>query len=289
MAQRQDEKEQKAEMKVKDITQGSTWEDLVNNALQFINSDSIHNMAQLIDIVPVRNPGGSILIYYWSKPPERAMMNSPNLRCTTHRRNSHTHKTSAECLSNLVATHTAQQTLFKIGHNTQANNHPITFVWFWTIKPILSGSLINRVYNEVDHMLRNRGHNVATIERACSVRKPAVYPVNIFQSGYDVNKYTYVLSTQILQIDFDRAYILNTLKFWLYDGDTRVYKYKVEISKDEQVWTRIANYENKVSWQKIQFDAQFVQHVRFIEGSSSTSQDLPICKFYAFFDYGLQQ
>ena len=35
-----------------------------------------------------------------------------------------------------------------------------------------------------------------------------------------------------LQINFGRAYLLNTLQYRLYDGDNRVYQYKVEISSD---------------------------------------------------------
>ena len=143
-------------------------------------------------------------------------------------------------------------------------------------------------YDETDHILRNRGNNVATPDRCCSFNKSVKhYQGNCLQSAMSVSTYSYALESEILQINFDRAYILNTFKFWLYDGDARIFKYKIEISKDGKLWKQIVNDENKTSWQTVQFDEQFVKHVRFIEGTNNLYGDIVLCKFSAFFDYSL--
>eukprot|EP00483_Globobulimina_turgida_P006106 UN06116 len=233
-------------------------------------------MSQLIDITVTRTSSGlgCILIYYWNQIPTKRMTNSPILRCETNRRNQKTHVESANMIKESLQTQISRETLFKISHSRQANNHPITFIWFWNIKPkyMHTTRLYTKksVYDKTDHILRNNGNNVATMDRCCTLNKAVVGPINIFQSGYDVSKHAYVKSTEIFQINLDRAYILNTLKFWLYDGDNRVYKYVIEISKDGLSWQQIANQQNKASWQTVQFDEQFVKHVRFMEGSSTS-------------------
>eukprot|EP01084_Bolivina_argentea_P174868 302876_1 len=287
----QDEKEITPEVKVK-VINGGSWETMRDSALQFVNNrENIYNMGQLIDIA-VGSCLGQIIIYYWNRVCNQLTVNSPLLKCQSNRGYNQSQQQAAESITNFIATQQTQDTLFKINHSQNIKDSKsvmsITFVWYWNETPIFK-SLKGKRYQQTDHILRNHGNNVATIERGCTLGKSVKNPMNLFQNGYDYNKYTQVTTSEIYEIDFDRAYILNTFRFMLYNGDNRVYKYKIEISKDQKTWTRIVNAENKSGWQLVQFHDQFVKHIRFLDGSSTANQYLHLCKFYAFFDYALQQ
>eukprot|EP01084_Bolivina_argentea_P201551 344508_1 len=145
----------------------------------------------------------------------------------------------------------------------------------------------SNILDETQHILRNYGRNVCTIDSGCHFSKGAISHGNIFQNLYNVETYVYVSHPQIMQINLDRAYVLNTFKYWLYDKDNRVYKYKIEVSSDGKSWSTIADHENKESWQTLQFEEQFIKYIRFVGGKNSVNNYLHICKFYAFYDYSI--
>eukprot|EP01084_Bolivina_argentea_P197136 337878_1 len=286
----QDEKQVDIELKVKVFDQAVSWEKKVALVLDFINSNhNIQNICQLVDISASLSckGNGEIVIYYYNKPPSNKQQasNSPVLECQTNRRLNKSCLESASMIKQVITEHEVKHTLFKINMSRGGSTFPITFVWHWNIKPEYKKQ--KHIYDETDHILRNHGNNVATIDKGCYCSKGVVTPMAIFQNGYNMNTLSYVGANEIMQINFDRAYILNTFRFLLYDTDGRVYKYKLEISKDALTWKTIANDNNKSGWTTVQFDEQFVKHLRFVQGSNTTNQYFHICKFYAFFDYSL--
>eukprot|EP01084_Bolivina_argentea_P048440 89249_1 len=240
------------ELKIKRFDSGPSWENKVISVLEFINSKEIENICQLVDILTAIS--GEILIYYWNKSPsnKETTVNSPILQCKTHRHNDQNYLELAEVIKKNVTEQELKQTLFKVDFSIQGdkyNKYPISFIWHWDIKPLYAKDIDscdvnerkNSIYDETDHILRNYGNNVATIDKGCYFSKGVGYPMNIFQNGYNVETYSYIGTNQVMQINFDRAYILNTFRFLLYDADDRVYKYKIDISMDESSWKTIAN------------------------------------------------
>ena len=141
-----------------------------------------------------------------------------------------------------------------------------------------------------DHILRNYGKDVASIQNGTHVSKGCHYPNRMLREDwreYDgSNGYTYAANNQIIQINFRMAYIINTLKFLLWDKDDRHYNYKIEISKDSQVWTTLCDSTQKKSWQEMQIKETQIKHIRLIgTGGNGNHQQLHIVKFMAYFDY----
>ena len=81
-------------------------------------------------------------------------------------------------------------------------------------------------------------------------------------------------------------YIINTLKFLLWDQDNRDYDFKIEVSDDSKSWKTLCDLTKRKSWQEIKINKMSVKHVRIIgTGGNNNYNNIHIVKFMAYFDY----
>jgi len=68
-------------------------------------------------------------------------------------------------------------------------------------------------------------------------------------------------------IDFPVPTNISRLRFLLWDGDNRSYKYKLEVTADGRTWDTVADYSNEArkSWQDITFEPRRIEAFR-VEG-----------------------
>mmetsp|Transcript_56832 Transcript_56832/g.94522 ORF Transcript_56832/g.94522 Transcript_56832/m.94522 type:complete len:159 (-) Transcript_56832:28-504(-) len=137
---------------------------------------------------------------------------------------------------------------------------------------------------------RNYGKDVASFENGAQCSKGCTFPNVMLRTNWTEYNgstgYTFANSHVPIQVNFRMAYVVNTLKFLLWDQDNRTYDYKIEVSKDEKAWYTVCNVKDKQSWQEVQIDARPIKHVRLIgTGGKNNHSQLHIVKFMAYFDY----
>eukprot|EP01084_Bolivina_argentea_P086214 155833_1 len=120
------------------------WENTCNAALQFINGN-FQNKGQLINIATATKPKhkgfgkGNIVIYYLEStkalPRDQLFTNKPILKCKSIRHNNKTQYESSTIILPFVNEMLSKGLLFRVTHALQACQFPITFVWYWNIKP----------------------------------------------------------------------------------------------------------------------------------------------------------
>lgn len=146
------------------------------------------------------------------------------------------------------------------------------------------------------HILRNWGDNVASIKNGAYVsRGGAVHrPNKMLREDWTVydgnNGFSYIAQASLpnfMEITFRMAYEINTIRLLLYDLDKRSYGYYINVSSDGNSWYKIVDHSNgnRKSWQDIQFDKQFVKHVRIYGTSNTVKTGFHVVKFMAYFDY----
>ena len=65
---------------------------------------------------------------------------------------------------------------------------------------------------------------------------------------------------------------ISAIRFLLWDGDQRSYRYKVKVSIDGKVWKSVADHskDERKGWQEIEFPYQSVKHIK-IQGLNNTN------------------
>ncbi len=65
-------------------------------------------------------------------------------------------------------------------------------------------------------------------------------------------------------VELSKPTKISSIRFLLWDGDKRSYRYKAEISIDGRIWKSIADHskDERKGWQKIKFPYQYVKHIR---------------------------
>jgi len=144
--------------------------------------------------------------------------------------------------------------------------------------------------SETFHILRNYGNDVASIKNGAHGSKGCIRPNTMLRENwteYTGNAgFTYANNNQHIVVNFRMAFIVNTIKFLLWDQDNRHYDYVVEVSRDQTTWTSVAKASQKKSWQEIQIKPMSVKYVRLYgTGGSGNHNQLHIVKFMTFFDY----
>lgn len=71
-----------------------------------------------------------------------------------------------------------------------------------------------------------------------------------------------------------------------YDGGSRSYAFKLEISGDLKTWTQVGEFPAAQSWTTIRFEARKVKRIRVLAKSNTLdSSGLYIVKFMAFYQW----
>ena len=110
------------------------------------------------------------------------------------------------------------------------------------------------------------------MERSCSLGK-AVLGNNIFQTGYDVNEYSITNNNNIFQINFDRAYILNTFCTMVMKEYSNI---RSKYQKTEHCGNRLRVIRTK------HHSKQYNLKSNFLEDTNDKYGDLVLCRFCIF-------
>lgn len=85
-------------------------------------------------------------------------------------------------------------------------------------------------------------------------------------------------------LEFPKARNIGTIRFLLWDGDDRSYRYRVETSVDGKAWKSLADHsaEGQRGWQEIQFEPRSVKYVKVRGLHNSANRDFHIVEIEAF-------
>jgi len=106
----------------------------------------------------------------------------------------------------------------------------------------------------------------------------------------DYSNYTYTYTPyvgQFIGTELNAIYYIDTVKIFLYDKDSRTYRYKIEVSTDDITYTCVVDKSNEDlrGIQEHQFDQpRLVKYIRIYNnlGGSSTTASLAIVKLWAY-------
>ncbi|XP_019900461.1 BTB/POZ domain-containing protein 9 isoform X2 [Esox lucius] len=126
--------------------------------------------------------------------------------------------------------------------------------------------------------------NVATIACGASVVEGVSRSRNALLNGdtsnYDWDSgYTcHQLGSGAIIIQLAQPYMLDSLRLLLWDCDNRSYSYYVELSTNQQLWTKVVDRTKLAcrSWQTLVFDRQPASFVRIV-GTHNTSNEVFHC------------
>lgn len=87
-----------------------------------------------------------------------------------------------------------------------------------------------------------------------------------------------------IMVEFGRTFIINQIKFLLWDRDDRSYRYFVEVSEDKENWKLIhsAGYECK-SWQTITFEPHVVRYIKLVGTKNTANNGFHVVALEAYF------
>lgn len=85
-------------------------------------------------------------------------------------------------------------------------------------------------------------------------------------------------------VEFGSTFIINQIKFLLWDRNDRWYCYFVEVSEDKENWKLIhsATYECK-SWQTITFEPHVVRYIKLVGIENTVNNQLHVVALEAYF------
>jgi hypothetical protein len=74
-----------------------------------------------------------------------------------------------------------------------------------------------------------------------------------------------------LGVELSKPTKISSIRFLLWDGDNRSYRYKAEISIDGRIWKTVADHRKneRKGWQEIKFPYQFVKYIK-VQGLHNT-------------------
>ncbi|XP_043076097.1 BTB/POZ domain-containing protein 9-like [Puntigrus tetrazona] len=126
--------------------------------------------------------------------------------------------------------------------------------------------------------------NVATVSACASVIEGVSRSRNALLNGdtrsYDWDSgYTcHQLGSGAIVIQLAQPYVISSLRLLLWDCDQRSYSYYIEVSTDQQHWTRVLDRTAAAcrSWQTLRFDRQPAAFVRIV-GTHNTANEVFHC------------
>lgn len=91
--------------------------------------------------------------------------------------------------------------------------------------------------------------------------------------------------TSCLEVMLDCCYLINHIKFLLWDRDARSYSYRVAVSEDGKDWLTVADYSKYIcrSWQFIYFKTRAVRHIRLVGTHNTANRMFHVVALEAFF------
>lgn len=86
-------------------------------------------------------------------------------------------------------------------------------------------------------------------------------------------------------VELGQSSVINRLRFLLWDGDNREYKYYVEASFDQKKWNRIVDRtkSGNRSWQDCYFHPQVVRFIRLIGTENTSNSVFHVVSLEAYF------
>lgn len=151
--------------------------------------------------------------------------------------------------------------------------HLVSFECFYTDQPC---TLDNGIIVPSD--------NVATMERSACVIEGVSRSRNALINGdtknYDWDSgYTcHQLGSGSIVVQLAQPYVIGSMRLLLWDCDGRCYSYYVDVSNNQQNWSRVVNKMTEAcrSWQTIVFDKQPVTFIRIV-GTHNTANEVFHC------------
>lgn len=136
----------------------------------------------------------------------------------------------------------------------------------------------------LDHGLLVPSENVATVAACASVVEGVSRSRNALLNGdtrnYDWDSgYTcHQLGSGAIVIQLAQPFSISSLRLLLWDCDERSYSYYVEVSTDQQHWTRVVDRTRVAcrSWQTLRFEQQPASFVRIV-GTHNTANEVFHC------------
>ncbi|XP_054759459.2 BTB/POZ domain-containing protein 9-like [Lytechinus pictus] len=126
--------------------------------------------------------------------------------------------------------------------------------------------------------------NVATIKASASVIEGVSRSRNALLNGdtknYDWDSgYTcHQLGSGSIVVQLAQPYVIGSIRLLLWDCDARTYSYFVDVSTDQQTWTRVADKtkDNCRSWQTLYFQRRPVTFIKIV-GTRNTANEVFHC------------
>lgn len=126
--------------------------------------------------------------------------------------------------------------------------------------------------------------NVATVEKSACVIEGVSRSRNALLNGdtrnYDWDSgYTcHQLGSGAIVVQLAQPYIIGSMRLLLWDCDGRCYSYYVEVSNDQQRWTRVADKTQEAcrSWQTIVFEKRPITFIKIV-GTHNTANEVFHC------------
>lgn len=133
------------------------------------------------------------------------------------------------------------------------------------------------------------GENIATIAACASVVEGVSRSRNALLNGdtrnYDWDSgYTcHQLGSGAIVIQLAQPYAIGSLRLLLWDCDERSYSYYIEVSTNQQQWTKVVDRTRVPcrSWQTLKFDKQPASFIRIV-GTHNTANEVTFVHFFPF-------
>lgn len=90
---------------------------------------------------------------------------------------------------------------------------------------------------------------------------------------------------QYIMLDLNAVYMMNHIKFLLWDKDNRSYSYYVECSVDRTTWTRVADYTKFLcrSWQNLHFKSCPVRYIKLVGTHNTANTVFHVVELEAYY------
>jgi len=159
-------------------------------------------------------------------------------------------------------------------HNTMNRSfHLVSFACLYTSKPFLlskDGFIIPT-------------ENVANISASATVLEGVSRSRNALLNGntrdYDWDSgYTcHQLGSGCIIVQLAQPYIISSVRLLLWDCDDRTYSYYIDVSADQNHWTRVVDKSKEAtrSWQVVQFDPLPVTFIKIV-GTHNTANEVSV-------------
>ncbi|BFZ07200.1 hypothetical protein BsWGS_10239 [Bradybaena similaris] len=159
-------------------------------------------------------------------------------------------------------------------HNTANQGfHLVSFKCYYTSHPF-----------RLEQGLIVPTENVATVQNGAHIIEGVSTSPNALINGntlsYDWNfGYTcHRVDGEAICIQLAQPYVLSTMRLLLWDLDNRSYSFYIDVSTDQQKWTRVVDKRNELckSWQTFAFDQIPVTFIRIV-GTHNTANEAFHC------------